>query len=171
MILIGKIIGPHGIKGTIKVKPYTDFLERFDKGKIIKIKFQNELFEFLIEGSSLHKNFVLIKLKDIDNMDAALNLKNCDIVIDENELKKLEKDEYYIHDLIGLKVLGENDEYIGVISNVISLVSNDVYEIELLNKKKMYYPAVKEFIKEIDINNKIIRIKNYENYFDTNDAI
>lgn len=171
MILIGKIIGLHGIKGTIKVKPYTDFLERFYKGKIIKVKFQNKFFEFLIEEFSRHKNFVLINLKGINNIDEALKLKNCDIVIDESELKKLGKDEYYIHDLVGLKVLGENDKEIGVISDVISLISNDVYEIELLNKKKIFYPAVKEFISEIDIKNKIIRIKNYEKYFDFNDAI
>lgn len=171
MILIGKIIGPHGIKGTLKVKPFTDFLERFEKNKIVKIKFENSLFEFLIEESFLHKNFVCLKLKGIENINEALKFKDCEIVINDNELKKLEEDEYYIHDLIGLKVLGDDDIELGVITDVISLASNDVYEIELLNKKKVFYPAVKDFIKEINIEKKIIRIKNYEGFFDTNDAI
>lgn len=171
MILIGKIVGPHGIKGTLKVKPYTDFLERFAENKIIKIKLENSLFEFLIEKSFLHKNFVCLKLKGIENIDEAFKFKNCDIVIGEDELKKLQKDEYYIHDLIGLKVIGDNDIEIGVITDVISLPSNDVYEIELLNKKKVLYPAVKDFIREIDVKKKIIKIKNYEGYFDINDAI
>lgn len=58
-----------------------------------------------------------------------------------------------------------------MIRDVISLVSNDVYEIELSNKKKVLYPAVKDFIDEINIEKKYIRIKNYEGFFDTNDAI
>lgn len=171
MILIGKILGPHGIKGTLKIKPFTDFLDRFDKDKIVKIKFEETLFEFVIEESFLHKNFVCIKLKGIDDINQALKFKNCEIVIEEDELRTLDKDEYYIHDLIGLKVLDDDDNEIGVITDVISLVSNDVYEIELQNKKKVFYPAVKDFIKEIDISKKIIRIKNYEGFFDTNDAI
>ncbi len=112
----------------------------------------------------VHKNFVCLKLKGIENINEALKFKDCEIVINDNELKKLEEDEYYIHDLIGLKVLGDDDIELGVITDVISLASNDVYEIELLNKKKVFYPAVKDFIKEINIEKKIIRIKNYEGF-------
>jgi 16S rRNA processing protein RimM len=171
MILIGKIVGPHGIKGTIKVKPFTDFLERFDKDKIIKVKNKDSLFEFLIEESFLHKNFVCLKLKGIDDINSALKFKDAEIVIEDNELKKLDKDEFYIHDLIGLKVIGEAGENIGIIVDVISLLTNDIYEIELLNGKKIFYPALKEYIQEIDIHKREMRIKNYEGYFETDDAI
>lgn len=171
MILIGKIVGPQGIKGTVKVKPFTDFLERFDKEKIIKIEIDNSIFEFLIEDSFFHKNLICLKLKGIDNIDDALRFKGKSIVIAENELKKLDVDEYYIHDLIGLLVIGENENVIGEIVNVISLTSNDVYEIELIDKRKVFYPAVKDYIEEINIEKKFIRIKNYEGFFDTNDAI
>lgn len=171
MVLIGKIIGPHGIKGTIKVKPFTDFLERFNKGNVLKIKLDNSLFEFLIEESFLHKNFVCIKLKGVDNIDEALKLKGNDIVIFEDDLIKLAEDEYYVHDLIGLEVIGVKGDLIGKIVDVISLFSNDIYEIELLNNKKVFYPAVKDYIVEINIHKKFIKIKNYEGYFDTNDAI
>ncbi len=171
MILIGKIVGPHGIKGTIKVKPFTDFLERFEKGNFVKIEIDNSLFEFLIEESFLHKGFICLKLKGIDSIDDALRLKNMSIVIAEDELRKLGKDEYYIHDLIGLAVRDEFDKEIGKIVDVLSLASNDVYEIELTDKRKVFYPAVKDFIDEINIEKKFIRIKNYEGFFDTNDAI
>jgi len=171
MILIGKIVGPHGIKGTIKVKPFTDFLERFEKGNIVKIEIDNTLFEFLIEESFLHKNLICLKLKDIDNIDDALKLKDKNIVIAEDELKELDKDVYYIHDLIGLEVIGENEILIGKIVDVISLASNDVYEIELKDGQKVFYPAVKDYIDEINIEKKFIRIKNYEGFFDKDDAI
>ncbi len=171
MILIGHIVGPHGIRGTIKVKPFTDFLDRFEIGRTVKIKIENTLFEFVVEDSFLHKNFVCLKLKGIDKIDDALKLKNCDIVIYESELKKLNKDEYYIHDLIGLKVVGEDDIEIGTVTDIISLPSNDVYEIELLNHHRVFYPALKDYIEKIDIEKKIIKIKNYQGYFDSNDAI
>ncbi|MGB9664253.1 MAG: ribosome maturation factor RimM [Ignavibacteria bacterium] len=171
MILIGKIVGPHGIKGTLKVKPFTDFLERFEKGNFVKIEINNSLFEFLIEESFLHKGFVCIKLKGIDNIEDALKLKNLSIVIGEDELKKLDEDEYYIHNLIGLSVIDKDGKEIGKIVDVVTLASNDVYEIELTDNKKVFYPAVKDFIDEINIEKKFIRIKNYEGFFDTNDAI
>ncbi|MEJ5305226.1 MAG: ribosome maturation factor RimM [Ignavibacteria bacterium] len=171
MILIGKIVGPHGIKGTVKVKPFTDFLERFEKGNLVKIEIDNSLFEFLIEESFPHKNLICIKLKGIDSIDSALKLKEKNIVIAEDELRKLDEDEYYIHDLIGLLVIDENGIEIGKIVDVISLASNDIYEIELRDKRKVFYPAVKDYIDEINIEKKFIRIKNYEGFFDTNDAI
>ncbi len=171
MILIGKIVGPHGIKGTLKVKPFTDFLERFEKGNFVKIEINNSLFEFLIEESFLHKGFVCIKLKGIDNIEDALKLKNLSIVIGEDELKKLDEDEYYIHNLIGLSVIDKDGKEIGKIVDVVTLASNDVYEIELTDNKKVFYPAVKDFIDEINIEKKFIRIKNYEGFFDTNDTI
>lgn len=171
MILIGKIVGPHGIKGTIKVKPFTDFLERFEKGNFIKIEINNSLFEFLIEESFLHKGLVCLKLKGIDRIEDALRLKNMRIVIAEDELKKLDNDEFYIHDLIGLDVINKDGKVIGKIVDVLTLASNDVYEIELTDSRKVFYPAVKDFIDEINIEKKFIRIKNYEGFFDTNDAI
>lgn len=171
MILIGKIVGTHGIKGYLKIKPFTDFPERFEKGKSIKVKIDNSLFEFLIEDSFQHKNFICLKLKDINTIDEARKLKDKDVFIYGDEIKKLEDDEYYIHDLIGLKVFGEGEQVIGKIVDVIRLISNDVFEIELIDNRKFLYPFVKDFIDEINIQSGFIRIKNYEGFFDTNDAV
>lgn len=171
MILIGKIVGTHGIKGYIKVRPYTDFLDRFDKNKILKIKLDNSLFEFLIEDSFIHKEFICIKLRTIDSINDAEKLVNRDIFIFDDELHSLEQDEYYIHDIIGLMVKGENEEVIGKIVDVIRLVSNDVFEIELVNNKKVFYPFLKDYVEEINLKEGYIRIKNYEGFFDTDDTI
>ncbi len=166
MILIGRILSPHGVKGYVKVKPFTDFLERFKAGYLIKIKSSNSIFEFLIEDSFFHKEFVCLKLENIKSYEEALNLKGKEIVIYENELKELDKDSYYIHDLIGLSVVDQFDNVLGTIKDVYQFISNDAYEIELSNGKKILYPALKEFIDFIDLEKKIMRIKNFEGIFD-----
>ncbi len=171
MILIGKIIGTHGIKGYLKIKPYTDFLDRFDKNKILKIKLDNSLFEFLIEDSFVHKDFVCAKLESVDSINDAQKLVSREIFILDDDLRKLDEDEYYVHDLVGLEVKGQDGESIGKIVDVIRLVSNDVFEIELVNNKKVFYPFLKDFVEEINLKEGYIRIKNYEGFFDSNDAI
>lgn len=171
MILIGKIINTHGIKGYLKIKPYTDFLDRFEKNKILKIKIDNSLFEFLIEDSFAHKEFICVKLESVDSIDDAQKLINRDIYILEHEIRKLDEGEYYIHDLIGLEVKGQDEEFIGKIVDVIRLVSNDVFEIELGGNKKVYYPFLNDFVEEVNLKKGFVRIKNYEGFFDSNDAI
>lgn len=171
MILIGKIIGTHGIKGYLKIKPYTDFLDRFEKNNILKIKIDNSLFEFLIEDSFAHKDFICAKLKSVDSINDAQKLVSREIFILDDELRKLDEDEYYVHDLIGLDVKGKDGEFIGKIFDVIRLVSNDVFEIELSNNKKVYYPFLNDFVEELNLNKGFVRIKNYEGFFDSNDAI
>lgn len=161
MILIGRIVGTHGIKGYVKLEPFTDFLDRFNKNKKIKIKLNDKFFELLIEDFFIHKNLICLKLESIDTYEKAKSLQGSEIVIDEKDLKKLDKDEYYIHDLIGLKVINTKNDVIGKISDVIKLVSNDVYEIELNSGTKILYPALKEYIEEINIKDRFIRIKNY----------
>lgn len=162
MILIGRIINPHGVRGYIKIKPFTDFLERFDKGNFIKVKINDSVFEFLIEDSFLHKEFICLKLKNIDNYDDAIRLKGNEIIIYEDELKQLDKDYYYIHDLIGLSVFDKNDNIIGVVTDFYNFVSNDAFEIKLTNGEKILYPMLKQFIEYIDLEKKIIKLKNHE---------
>ncbi len=167
MILIGRIIGTHGIKGVLKIKPFTDFSARFDSGEILCVKVGNNSFKhFQIESSTGRKNFFLIKVKDVDDLSEAEKLVTKEIVIDEIDLKNLESDSYYIHDLIGLKVLNENGIVIGELSNVLQLQSNDVYEIIDKIGKKFLIPAVRDFLEEINLELGIMKLKNTEGMFD-----
>ena len=151
-VKIGNVANIHGIKGEIKVYPYTDDFDNFLKYKEIYVGENKE--KYIVKSSRLHKNMVLFMLDGINDPDEAIKLKTYDIFIDEKELKDLDEGTYYIKDLIGLEVIDTlKNESLGKISDVIKYASNDVYEVEN-GKNKFYIPAIKDVVKNVDILNK-----------------
>lgn len=150
---IGEIVNTFGIKGEVKVIPYTDDINQFKKIKNVYIKDKN----VEIESAKFHKNFVILKLKGIDTIQDAEMLRNEMISVNRSN-KKLPEDTYYIADLIGLNVYSdENDEYIGKVKDIYNTGANDIYVIEDDELKEILLPAIKDVIKKIDLeNNKII---------------
>lgn len=166
MVLIGKIVSTHGVKGMLKIKPFTDFLERFaSKEKICLYSGLSKKF-FLVENSVEKNGLIYVKLYGINNLNEARNYLNHDVVIEEHDLRKLDKDAYYIHDIIGLKVYDENDNYCGKIIEVYKLKSNDVFEVMTKEKKKILIPSVSDFIEEVNIGRGYLRLKNSEGFFE-----
>lgn len=167
MILIGRIIGTHGLKGVLKIKPVTDFLVRFNKSEILRVEINDgSSKQFRVDSSFERKGLVFVKFENVDNLDQAVPLVEKDIVIDESDLKELEPGSYYVHDLIGLKILDETENLIGEITNVLQLSSNDVYEAIDKTGKKLLIPAVKDFIGEVNLEFGFMRLKNTEGMFD-----
>lgn len=152
-ILIGKLTSIHGIKGEMKMYPYTDDLENLSKTKFLY--FDKELTnKHIIQNCRIHKNMFIIKFKDIDSPEVASKFKDKDVYISRDSLKKLEDNTYYISDLIGMEVLDENENYIGKLEYVQNIGANDVYEIVTKDNKKIYLPAIHDVIKKVDIVNK-----------------
>jgi len=156
---IGQIVGTHGVKGVMKVKPLTDDITRFNKLKTVYINIKKELVEFAIEGVQYNKNMVLLKLKGIDTIEKAEEYRNFYIKIDRKDSVKLEKDSYFIIDLIGCDVYDEENNLLGKIDDVFSTKSNDVYVVKSDSGKQILLPAIKDVIKQVDIENKEIIVK------------
>lgn len=150
---IGKIINTHGIKGELKVEPYTFDNKRFSKLKSVYVG--NDLKEFLIKKVRVN-NFVYITFEWFEDINDVLNLKGLEIYIKDEDRLDLEEDQYYISDIIGKKVYDTEDNYIGILKNVLEYPANDIFIIESDDKSIYQIPAVKEFIKKID---SIITIK------------
>ena len=150
---IGQIVNTFGIKGEVKVNPYTDDINQFKKIKVIYIK--NKAVE--VESAKFHKNFVILKIKGIDTINDAEMLRNEMISVNRSN-KKLPQNTYYIADLIGLKVYSEeNNEYIGKVKDIYNTGANDIYVVENEESKEILLPAIKEVVKKVDLeNNKII---------------
>lgn len=153
-ILIGKIVNIHGIKGEIKVYPYTDDIENLSKLKEIYLDEKLEK-KYIIKSSKIQKNMLILKLDSIDSVEEAEKLRNMNLYIPK--LKVQEEDTYYIEDLISLEVIDiKNNVSIGKITYVFNNGANDVYEILTNDGKKVYFPAIKQVVKQVDIkNNKI----------------
>ena len=151
---IGQIVNTSGLKGIVKVNPFTDDVSRFEEIKKVFIEKNKELTEYEIEEVRFHKNQVLIKFKNIDSIEEAEKFRNCYIKISRKDARKLPEDTYFIVDLIDTNVYLENNEYVGKIIDVFSTGSNDVYVIKREENTDLLIPAIKDVVKKVDIKNK-----------------
>lgn len=151
---IGQIVNTSGLKGVVKVNPFTDDMSRFEELKKVFIEKNKELTEYEIEEVRYHKNQVLLKFKNIDSIEEAEKFRNCYIKISRKDAKKLPEDTYFIVDLIDINVYLENNEYVGKIIDVFSTGSNDVYVVKREENSDLLIPAIKDVVKKVDIKNK-----------------
>ena len=153
---IGQIVNTFGIKGEVKVKPFTDDIKRFDKLKKINIEQKNSKKEYEIENIKYHKDMVILKLKGIDQIEQAELLRNSYLKINRNEEEPLEENTYYIVDLLGLSVYTEEGILLGILDDIYNTGSNDIYVVKDSLGKQTLLPAIQDVIKEIDIENQKI---------------
>lgn len=154
LLEIGQIVNSYGIKGFLKVVPYTDDITRFDELKKIYIEKNKSLKEMEIEEVKYHKNLVLLKLKGIDDINQTLEYKNCLIKIDRKNAVELPEDTYFIVDLIDMEVHTDEDKLLGKIVDVFPTGSNDVYVVKDDLGKQILLPAIGDVIKNVDVANK-----------------
>jgi len=148
---VGQIVNTFGVKGLVKVKPFTDDVERFEELKKVYICKKEKLEEVEIEEVKYHKDMVLLKIKGIDNMNEAEKLKGLYLKIDRKNAKKLPKDTYFIADLLGLDVYSDEDKYLGKVDDIFPTGANDVYVVKDENGKQLLLPGISDVIKEIDL--------------------
>ena len=153
---IGQIVNTSGLKGVIKVKPFTDDIQKFKNFKTIYILLKKDLKEFKIEQVRFNKNMVFLKLEGLNTVEEAENYRNCYIKVKRENNEKLEDGSYYIVDIIGCKVYTDEKQELGKVVDVFSTGSNDVYVAQNEFGKQILLPAIKEVIKNVDIQNKTI---------------
>lgn len=156
---IGQIVNTYGIKGFLKILPYTDDIKKFEKLKTIEINKKGTLTKYEIEEVKYSKNTVLLKLKGIDDINEAEKYRNCYIRINREDNEKLPEDTYYIVDLIGLEVVTTDGENLGKLQDIFKTGSNDVYVVKDEFGKQILLPAIESVIKEINLDQKIITVE------------
>ena len=155
---IGQIVNTFGIKGMVKVKPFTDDITRFDRLKNIYIEIHKNRKIYEIEEIKYHKNMVLIKLKGIDKVEDAELLRNAYLKVDRKDEPELEEGTYYIVDLLGLDVYSDDGKFLGNVDDIYNTGSNDIYVVKNEMGKTLLLPAISEVIKEINLENKKITV-------------
>ncbi len=150
MYTIGRIVKPQGIKGEVKIEIITSFPEHFLDFDELFIDINSKLQAYSIESVRLSDRFVYIKFDGVNDRDEAEFLRNKDLLIPVDKLMQLEKDEFYIHDLIGMNVFNEKGTLLGEIVDVVSHKSNDIYVMKNLKNEEILIPAVKDIIQDID---------------------
>ncbi len=149
---IGKIVNTHGIKGEVKIYPYSDDLEQFKTYDTLWLGEE----KVAVETVRIHKNMVLVKFSGYKDANAVQPLINRLVYI-ERSRKPDDGEGHYIVDLIGCRVETEDGACVGVLKDVIQNTSQDLYEIERQDGKGTFMlPAVDAFVREIDLAEKRI---------------
>lgn len=151
MLRVGVVTTTHGVRGEVKVFPTTDDMNRFKMLKKAYLDLGRELLPVTIEGVKFFKQMVIVKFKEINDMDKAALYRNKDILIDREDAMPLAENEFYICDLIGLKVITDEGEELGVLSEVLQTGANDVFEVTLPNKETVLIPYIEDCVKEISL--------------------
>ena len=148
---VGVISNTHGIRGEVKVYPTTDNVRRFDDLKEVILDTGKEQLILHVTSVKYFKNMVILKFKEFDNINDIIPYKG------ENAIP-LEEGEYYIADIIGSKVITDEDKILGTLTDVLQTGANDVYVVKTKDGKEVLLPSIEECILDRDIENKIVKV-------------
>ena len=165
---IGKIISLHGIKGEVKIFPTTDDLKRFSDLKDFYILENDDASDkefidtelYTSEGVKYIKNTCILKIKGYDKIEESIKLIGKNVYVSRDNATPLKNNEYYIVDLMGLKVYVA-DEYIGDVKDIMKSSSTDILVIDY-NGKDLLVPMVTDFVEKVDVDKSIIILKTIE---------
>lgn len=152
-IKIGRIVNAVALRGEVKVYNYSGYKERYEE--LDRIIVENTEYE--IEKVRYQQEMVILKLAGVDNRNDAETMKNKDVFITEEDLDELPDDTFYIRDLIGLQAVDDSGR-IGIVKDVLQPSAQDVYVIKTDSGRDILVPAVKEFVKEVNLEEGFIRL-------------
>lgn len=158
LLKVGVITQTHGIRGEVKVFPTTDDAARFEDLKQVVLDTGKETIPLEIEHVKFFKQFVILKFKGYDSINDIERYKRCPLLVTRENAVLLEEDEYFIADMIGMKVVTDEGEDFGILKDVMETGANDVYVIEHPQAGQVLIPAIKECILDVDIPGKLMKI-------------
>lgn len=148
---VGVITATHGIHGELKVFPTTDDPNRFKKLKKVLLDTGIQKLELEVAGVKFFKKFVILKFKEFDDINQVEKYRKCSLLVTRENAVRLKKNEYFIADLIGLKVYTEDGRFLGNLEDVMQTGANDVYQIVTEEGKEILLPAIRQCILDVDI--------------------
>ena len=166
LLQVGIITSTHGVRGEVKVYPTTDDPRRFRRLKEVVLDTGKEKMNLEIEGVKFFKQFVILKFKGLDNINDIEKYRQKSLYVTRKNAVRLQRDEYFIADLIGLKVQDEDGKELGTVKDVIETGANDVYEVEMADGKSLLLPAIKQCILNVDVESGMMQVHVLEGLLD-----
>ncbi|MEQ2388913.1 ribosome maturation factor RimM [Waltera intestinalis] len=166
LLQVGIITSTHGVRGEVKVYPTTDDPRRFRRLKEVVLDTGREKLNLEIEGVKFFKQFVILKFKGLDNINDIEKYRQKSLYVTRKNAVRLQRDEYFIADLIGLKVQDEDGTELGTVKDVIETGANDVYEVEMEDGRSLLLPAIKQCILNVDVENGMMQVHVLEGLLD-----
>ena len=153
---VGRIVGAHGLKGELKVYPLSNIEDRYNSLKLIYLEMPDgRLIKSEVEYSNPFGEFLIMKIKEISDRAAAEEIKGAFVSVTIEDVAELVDESFYIFDLEGLEVFSPEGEILGTVIRVEEFPANDIIVIKT-EISEIMVPAVREFIKEINLAEKKI---------------
>lgn len=153
LLEIGKIVNTHGLRGEVKIVPWTDSADDFEYISNVFVKVKSEYKPLTIKNVKYQKSNLIVKFAEFDDINEILPYKGMTLYADRDELGELPEGVHYIVDLIGLDVVTESGERVGTIADVFNTGASDIYDVKRDGKKNLLLPVIDDVVKEIDIEN------------------
>lgn len=159
MVIMGRVAAAHGIRGWVKVQPYTEYLDSLlDYGKWwMGRDEQGPWREVDVPQCELHGKTLVAQFPGCPDRTAAERLKGFLIAVPRSSLPEEDEGEYYWSDLIGMDVVNEADVSLGAVANLLETGANDVLSVRGVTGDVLI-PFVKSVIKQVDVANRVIRV-------------
>lgn len=150
LIKIGQITAPHGVRGEVRVYPLTDFPERFTTLRQVLLGPDARPVGVRCKGTV--KNLIILSIDGVEDRDQAEKLRLQYVQVPKSEVPPLPEGHYYVFDLVGLDVVDPDGKHLGKLVEVSTdSPAHDIYVVETAPRKRYMVPAVKTFVKEIDL--------------------
>lgn len=166
LLQVGAITSTHGVRGEVKVFPTTDDVKRFSKLKEVELETPTGTTTLHIKGVKYFKQFAILKFEEYDSLNNVESIKGRKLFVTRKNAVKLQKDEYFIADLIGMKVVDPDMQAEGELTDVLQTGANDVYDITLSDGRNFLLPAIADCIKKVDMKERVITIHILEGLLD-----
>jgi 16S rRNA processing protein RimM len=165
LILMGKIAGTHGIKGQLRVVPYSGLADNLLLCKSLFVKdAKGVLAQYEVTSASIHGKKLLVTLRGFAGINQVLHFVGSEVLLYKEQLATPDEGEYYWNDLIGMKVVTTDGVDLGTLESIIETGSNDVY-VSVANGKEYLIPALSDTV-SIDVQAKLMTVTPFEGLFD-----
>jgi 16S rRNA processing protein RimM len=168
-IAIGRVVKSVGLKGEVKLEPLSDLPRRFENLKSVWIgQSAASAMKIYVESVRTVQGFPYLKLDGVSSKEDADALREQMVFANRESADTPEPGSYFIHDIVGMSVATTDGEPVGKVTDVLILPANDVWVVQR-EKREVLVPAVKEFIKEVDVARKQVTIQWMEGLIDDED--
>lgn len=158
LLRVGVITTTHGVRGEVKVFPTTDDPARFKKLKKVILDDGKQKMELSIASVKFFKNLVILKFKEFDNINDVERFRQASLWVTRENAIPLEEGEYFIADLIGLSVVSDEGEELGILDDVLETGANDVYVVKKPHTQDLLLPNIPECIREVNLQEGVMTV-------------
>lgn len=155
-LVIARIVSPQGNRGEVKAEVVTDFPERFASTSAVYLGEEHGRYE--VEGYRVLDRIVVLKLRGVENIDLAEQLRGMLVEVPEEESVDLPSGHYFWHQIIGLRVVTLEGEELGTVDDILETGSNDVYVVHA-GREELLIPAIKDVVRSIDLEGGVMTVQ------------